>query len=134
METYNRDLHTHTVKEYEMKKNTLQRDLTIGISLGLFVGSVIGLMVAQKSGKALQQDIGDKFVDIKDKLEQKQNQTNPEIKAQQDAIKKEVNNDQLKEPIAIVDKELPIKEEAEEERKKTIIETETLKQQTKLNK
>lgn len=65
--TYNRDLHTHTIKEYQIKKDTTARDFTIGLSAGLFVGSLIGLLVAPKAGKDLQQDLSNKSDQLKEK-------------------------------------------------------------------
>ncbi|WP_414042683.1 YtxH domain-containing protein [Macrococcus animalis] len=162
--TYNRDLHTHTVKEYRVQKDTTARDFSIGLTAGLVVGSLIGLLVAPKAGKDLQQDLSNKTESLKTKsveqynkqienaqgfkeksnifttklaektsnLKQKATQklnsdkdnhvTFDELERQKDAIKSEVNDDSLKQPIAIVDKELetPIKDEALSERKTTI--------------
>ncbi|MCE4956368.1 YtxH domain-containing protein [Macrococcoides caseolyticum] len=160
--TYNRDLHTHTIKEYKVQKDTTARDFSIGLTAGLIVGSFIGLLVAPKSGKALQQDLNDKAetlkakstehynkqlenaqgfkeksadftaklsektAAIKEKVTQKSDNhdhvTADELKRQKDAIKEEVNDDTLTEPIAIVDKALdtPIKNEALKERYTTI--------------
>lgn len=67
METYNRDLHTHTVKEYEVKKDTTARDFSLGLVAGLAVGSFIGLLVAPKSGKVLQEELGEKVEVLKSK-------------------------------------------------------------------
>lgn len=142
METYNRDLHTHTVKEYEVKKDTTARDFSLGLAAGLAVGSFIGLLAAPKSGKALQEDLGEKVETIKSKSVEtynnqiknaeslkekaaafktdltKENQSNLEL--QKKAIKAEVNDDTLKQPDAVVDKELtPNKDEALLENKNT---------------
>lgn len=161
--TYNRDLHTHTVKEYRVKKDTTARDFSIGLGAGLIVGSFIGLLVAPKPGKELQQDLSNKSDDlkfksaehynkqienaqtfkekseafaakltektaaIKEKVEQKLNSkdnhvTFSELERQKAAIKSEVNDDSLTQPVAVVDKELdtPIKDEALKERKTTV--------------
>jgi len=67
METYNRDLHTHTVKEYEVKKDTAARDFSLGLVAGLTVGSIIGLLVAPKSGKVLQEELAEKVEVLKSK-------------------------------------------------------------------
>lgn len=161
--TYNRDLHTHTIKEYKVKKDTTARDFSIGLSAGLAIGSLIGLLVAPKSGKELQQDLSNKSDDIKaksvdhynkqlgnaqsfkekteaftaklnektavikEKAAQKLNKqdnhvTFNDLQLQKDAIKSEVKDDSLTQPVAVVDKELdtPIKDEATGERKTTI--------------
>ncbi|MGV2874914.1 YtxH domain-containing protein [Macrococcus capreoli] len=161
--TYNRDMHTHTVKEYKVQKDTTARDFSIGLTAGLVVGSFIGLLVAPKAGKELQQDLSqksetlkaksadqynkqleqaqtfkekanafaaslsEKTAAIKEKAEQKLNKTDnhvtfSDLQLQKDAIKSEVNDDSLTQPVAVVDKELstPIKDEAEKESKATI--------------
>ena len=142
LETYNRDLHTHTVKEYEVKKDTTARDFSLGLVAGLAVGSFIGLLVAPKSGKVLQEELGEKVEVLKSKSIQsytdqiknaesfkekavtfnadlsKENQSDLEL--QKRAIKAEVNDDTLKQPDAVVDKALtPNKDEALLENKKT---------------
>lgn len=163
--TYNRDLHTHTVKEYKVQKDTTARDFSIGLTAGLVVGSFIGLLVAPKAGKDLQQDLSqkteslkaksvdhynkqienaqgfkeksnafaakltEKTADFKEKATQKLNNKDKEnhvtfnaLERQKQAIKSEVKDDSLTQPIAIVDKELdtPIKDEALRERDQTI--------------
>lgn len=173
--TYNRDLHTHTVKEYKVKKDTTARDFSIGLSAGLIVGSFVGLLVAPKAGKDLQQDLSNKTESIKaksvkhynkqienaqgfkeksnaftsklsektaalkEKATQKLNSdknnhvTFSELERQKDAIKSEVNDDTLSQPVAIVDKELetPIKDEALAERKTTIDLAQTIENKAK---
>ncbi|WP_434120636.1 YtxH domain-containing protein [Salinicoccus roseus] len=58
METYNRDRHLHGVEEYEEQVNqTTGRDFSIGLAIGLLVGTVAGLLLAPKSGDALRDDI-----------------------------------------------------------------------------
>lgn len=60
METYNRDRHLHGVEEYEQQiHSTTGRDFTIGLVLGLAVGTIGGLYLAPKSGDALRDDISD---------------------------------------------------------------------------
>lgn len=142
METYNRDLHTHTVKEYEMKVDTSARDFSIGLVAGLSIGSFIGLLVAPKSGKALQSDISSKVEALKEKSAQTYNNQiknaesfkekaaqfknemskddKSDLSLQKDAIKAEVNDDTLKQPDAVVDKTLKNKSEALDEKEKTI--------------
>lgn len=67
METYNRDRHLHGVEEYEQQIHTTTgRDFSIGLVIGLIVGTVGGLFLAPKSGDALRDDISDttnKFTD-----------------------------------------------------------------------
>lgn len=60
METYNRDLHTHTVKEYEVKKDTTARDFSLGLAAGLAVGSFIGLLVAPSQVKHFRKTLATK--------------------------------------------------------------------------
>ncbi len=58
METYNRDRHLHGVEEYEQQiHSTTGRDFSIGLAIGLIVGTVGGLFLAPKSGDALRDDI-----------------------------------------------------------------------------
>lgn len=60
METYNRDRHLHGVEEYEQQiHSTTGRDFTIGLAIGLAVGTIGGLFLAPKSGDALRDDISD---------------------------------------------------------------------------
>ena len=60
METYNRDGHLHGVEEYEQQiHSTTGRDFTIGLAIGLAVGTIGGLFLAPKSGDALRDDISD---------------------------------------------------------------------------
>lgn len=60
METYNRDRHLHGVEEYEQQiHSTTGRDFSIGLAIGLIVGTVGGLFLAPKSGDALRDDISD---------------------------------------------------------------------------
>src|SRR5690625_529920 len=60
METYNRDRHLHGVEEYEQQiHSTTGRDFTIGLVIGLAVGTIGGLFLAPKSGDALRDDISD---------------------------------------------------------------------------
>lgn len=142
METYNRDLHTHTVKEYEVKKDTAARDFSLGLVAGLTVGSIIGLLVAPKSGKVLQEELAEKVEVLKSKsIESYTNQIKnaesfkekvaafkadlsnehqSELELQKKAIKAEVNDDTLKQPDVVVNKALtPNKDEALLENKKT---------------
>ncbi|TDL98607.1 hypothetical protein ERX27_02190 [Macrococcus brunensis] len=65
--TYNRDLHTHTVKEYEVQcKNTIARDFTFGLTFGIAIGTLAGLLLAPKPGRDLKKDINSKVVTFKD--------------------------------------------------------------------
>ena len=58
METYNRDRHLHGVEEYEEQiHSTTGRDFSIGLAIGLVVGTMGGLFLAPKSGDALRDDI-----------------------------------------------------------------------------
>lgn len=60
METYNRDRHLHGVEEYQEQINqTTGRDFSVGLIVGLLVGTVGGLLLAPKSGDALRDDISD---------------------------------------------------------------------------
>ena len=89
METYNRDRHLHGVEEYEEQINqTTGRDFSIGLAVGLLVGTIGGLLLAPKSGDALRDDISEqtqKFsktkesgsgegADFKEKVQDKTNQ------------------------------------------------------------
>ena len=73
MERYNRDLHTHSIDEYNEVKDTSStgRDFSFGLLLGIVVGTVAGLVFAPKSGQALRDDLSDPkamFEDGKEKL------------------------------------------------------------------
>ena len=60
METYIRGRHLHGVEEYEQQvHSTTGRDFTIGLAIGLAVGTIGGLFLAPKSGDALRDDISD---------------------------------------------------------------------------
>lgn len=76
METYNRDRHLHGVEEYEQQiHSTTGRDFSIGLAIGLIVGTVGGLFLAPKSGDALRDDISDQ----KDRLTQTFNAKEDEV-------------------------------------------------------
>jgi len=58
---YNRDLYTHGLETYEAKheNNTSVRDFVFGVILGTVVGGIAGLLLAPKSGRALQHDLSE---------------------------------------------------------------------------
>lgn len=95
---YNRDLYTHGLETYEAEynKNTNGRDFVFGVVLGTVVGGIVGLLLAPKAGKELQDDLSEKsnkiLDDVKAKTEEKKVQANEkaeEVKAKADEKKTE---------------------------------------------
>ncbi|KAA1038412.1 YtxH domain-containing protein [Macrococcus equipercicus] len=166
--TYNRSLSANTLKEYEVKNtNYSTRDFALGFTVGVSLGTLLGLLFAPKKddkrgydnadykgsylkGNQYKEDnkpsavdqlkdkaaeikdkAADKVAEVKDKAQDTQNKTNTKndnqatgyneatshvttkvetdtdaLAAQRRAIKDEVNDNSLKEPIAVVDKDL----------------------------
>lgn len=98
METYNRDRHLHGVEEYEEQiHQSTGRDFSIGLVIGLLVGTVGGLLLAPKSGDALRDDItgqanklsknlanDDPDSSLKERAEKKTNELRGKIKDKKD--------------------------------------------------
>ncbi len=170
--TYNRSLSANTLKEYEVKQtNYSTRDFALGFTVGVSLGTLLGLLFAPKKEDTYDYDTNDykgsylkgnqdkedksskvdqfkeKANEIKDKASEKVSEVKGKaqevkgnvqdkveekkdvnqakgynedtgnsttkvetdtdtLEAQRRAIKDEVNNDSLKEPVAIVDKDL----------------------------
>ena len=102
---YNRDLYTHGLETYEAKheNNTSGRDFVFGVILGTVVGGIAGLLLAPKSGRALQDDLSEQsnkiIEDVKTKTDdlKAQAQTKAEELRTQAEEKKEEATEKAKE-------------------------------------
>lgn len=121
---YNRDLYTHGLETYEAKheNNTSGRDFVFGVILGTVVGGIAGLLLAPKSGRALQDDLSEQsnkiIEDVKTKTDdlKAQAQTKAEELRTQAEEKKEEATEKAKEVKAKAEDK---KEEVKAEEKKT---------------
>lgn len=130
METYNRDRHLHGVEEYEEQVHqSTGRDFSIGLLIGLVVGTVGGLLLAPKSGDALRDDITDQAnklsknlssdetdSSMKEKAEKKTNLLRDKLKGKKDeAVVKKSEMDEKNRVKAIDDSAMAAQKEAIQE-------------------
>ncbi len=122
---YNRDLYTHGLETYEAKheNNTSGRDFVFGVILGTVVGGIAGLLLAPKSGRALQDDLSEQsnkiIEDVKTKTDdlKAQAQTKAEELRTQAEEKKEEATEKAKEVKAKAeDKKEEVKAKTEEKK------------------
>lgn len=130
METYNRDRHLHGVEEYEQQVHqSTGRDFSIGLILGLAVGTIGGLLLAPKSGDALRDDItvqanklsrnlgtDEPDSSLKEKAEQKTNELRDKLKDKKDeAVVKKSEMDEKNRVKSIDESDMKAQKEAIQE-------------------
>lgn len=118
---YNRDLYTHGLETYEAKRdnNTNGRDFVFGVILGTVVGGIAGLLLAPKSGRALQDDLSEQsnkiIEDVKTKTDDLKAQAQTKAEDKKEEVK--AKTEEKKEEAA--DKAEQAKEKAEEKKTET---------------
>lgn len=130
METYNRDRHLHGVEEYEQQVHqSTGRDFSIGLILGLAVGTIGGLLLAPKSGDALRDDItgqanklsrnlgtDESDSSLKEKAEQKTDELRDKLKDKKDeAVVKKSEMDEKNRVKSIDESDMRAQKEAIQE-------------------
>ncbi len=116
METYNRDRHLHGVEEYEEQIHTTTgRDFSIGLAIGLIVGTIGGLFLAPKSGDALRDDISDKTNKLSETFNSKQDDSSGDdsLKA-----KAEQKTEELRSKLESKKDDMIVKKSENEEKKR----------------
>ncbi|PTI89666.1 YtxH domain-containing protein, partial [Mammaliicoccus vitulinus] len=125
---YNRDLYTHGLETYEAEynKNTNGRDFVFGVVLGTVVGGIVGLLLAPKAGKELQDDLSEKsnkiLDDVKAKTEEKKVQAQSkaeEIRTQAEDKKAEVQTKVEEKKVQANEKAEEVKAKADEKKTET---------------
>ncbi|WP_320424455.1 YtxH domain-containing protein [Mammaliicoccus lentus] len=114
---YNRDLYTHGLETYEAKheNNTSGRDFVFGVILGTVVGGIAGLLLAPKSGRALQDDLSEQSNKIIEDVKTKTD----DLKAQAQTKAEELRTQAEEKKEEAADKAEQAKAKAEEKKTET---------------
>lgn len=126
---YNRDLYTHGLETYEAKheNNTSGRDFVFGVILGTVVGGIAGLLLAPKSGRALQDDLSEQSNKIIEDVKTKTD----DLKAQAQTKAEELRTQAEEKKEEATEKAKEVKAKAEEKKEEAADKAEEKKTETK---